>query len=76
MSKRLITAIDVAVFGALLLAGLMIAAGLSHAETLSSATKTDRMASAVEITVPAPATVTVGRTDTGAQTTTLVRVPI
>lgn len=75
MSKRIYRAIDVFAFGALLVAGMLIAAGLAHSQTATRvATKTDRatLVAAVDEMVKM---VTVAETDPASGTTVLTRVP-
>ena len=76
MSKRIYRAIDVFAFGALLVAGMLIAAGLAHSQTATqvATTKTDRatLVAAVDGLVKM---VTVAETDPAGGTTILTRVP-
>ena len=74
MSRRVVQAIDVVAFTVLVVAGLMIAAGMASAQEQGSAAarKTDRPA----VTAPStPVTATVAMLDTAEQTTILVRGP-
>jgi len=76
MSKRIFRAIDVFAFGALLVAGMLIAAGLAHSQTEAQAgsAKADR-ATLVASAAEAVKMVTVAETDIANGTTVLTRVP-
>jgi hypothetical protein len=75
MSERMIGVIEFIAIGALLVAGLLIAAGMSYADMQAAVSrKTDRVA--VASTGSSGASVTVARTDGASRTTTLVRTPI
>ena len=71
MSRRIVQAIDLIAFTTLVVASLMIAAGMAHAQDQASASarKTDRPA----VTTQATPTATVAAPDPARQTTVLVR---
>lgn len=65
---------DLAVFGALVIAALLVAVGIAHSGSEAIAVKTDRMTIATPM-APAEEMVTISDTDTAARTTTLTRTP-
>ena len=65
---------DLAVFGALVIAALLVAVGIAHSGAEKIATKTDRMVVATPI-VPSEEMVTISHTDDTTRTTTLTRSP-
>lgn len=74
MSRRVVQAIDVVAFTVLIIAGLMIAAGVASAQEQASASarKIDRPAVTASTV---PVTATVATLDAALRTTTLVRSP-
>lgn len=67
-------AADLAVFGALVIAALLVAVGIAHSGAEKIAMKTDRMTVATSV-APAAEMVTISHTDDTAHTTTLIRAP-
>jgi hypothetical protein len=65
---------DLAVFGALVIAALLVAVGIAHSGAETVAVKADRMTVATTAE-PAEEMVTISHTDTTARTTTLTRAP-
>lgn len=63
---------DLAVFGALVIAGLLVAVGIAHSGTETVAVKTDRLAIATT-PVSTEDMVTISHTDETTRTTTLIR---
>jgi hypothetical protein len=68
-------AADLAVFGALVIAALLVAVGIAHSGAEKIAMKTDRMTVATSVTPAAAEMVTISHTDDTARTTTLIRAP-
>jgi hypothetical protein len=75
-NRRAFRPADLAVFGALVIAALLIAVGIAHSDTQTIAVKSDRAPIAAPMT-PATVgdTVTEGDTDPLTGTTTLTRTP-
>lgn len=65
---------DLAVFGALVIAALLVAVGIAHSGSETIAVKTDRMTIAAPL-MPAEEMVTISDTDSARRTTTLTRMP-
>lgn len=66
---------DLAVFGALVIAALLVAVGIAHSGAEKIALKTDRMTVVTSGTPPMDGMVTIADTDTASRTTTLTRAP-
>lgn len=65
---------DLAVFGALVIAALLVAVGIAHSGAETVAAKSDRMTVATPVG-PSDEMVTISHTDVTARTTTLTRMP-
>jgi hypothetical protein len=66
---------DLAVFGALVIAALLVAVGIAHSGAEKIAVKTDRMAVASTMPLASEEMVTISHTDDTTRTTTLTRAP-
>lgn len=68
-------AADLAVFGALVIAALLVAVGIAHSGSEKIAVKTDRMTVATTMAPVSEEMVTISHTDETTRTTTLTRTP-
>ena len=68
-------AADLAVFGALVIAALLVAVGIAHSGAETIAVKTDRMTITATIPPLSEEMVTISHTDETTRTTTLTRTP-